>query len=80
MKALMDAEHSQSAVADLISVHSSTICREDGFIYREIAQLMDISVKTVETQIGRCLRTLRWLLVIYLPDLMLIYAIIHNLA
>jgi len=33
--------------------------KEDGFTYNEIAEILDISVKTVETQMGRALRYLR---------------------
>src|SRR5699024_9437308 len=33
--------------------------REDGLTYREIADILGISIKTVETQIGRSLKYLR---------------------
>ncbi len=33
--------------------------REEGLRYREIAELLKISIKTVETQMGRALKTLR---------------------
>ncbi|MBU1821119.1 MAG: LuxR C-terminal-related transcriptional regulator, partial [Bacteroidetes bacterium] len=33
--------------------------REEGLRYREIADLLNISIKTVETQMGRALKTLR---------------------
>lgn len=32
--------------------------RQNGLTYQEIAQILDISVKTVEIQIGRVLKTL----------------------
>jgi len=35
------------------------LSREDGLTYSEIASVLDISVKTVETQMGRSLKTLR---------------------
>lgn len=50
-----------------------TLSREDGLTYREIADVLDISVKTVETQMGRSLKTLRKLLSEYLPGLVLLY-------
>jgi RNA polymerase sigma-70 factor (ECF subfamily) len=40
--------------------------RQNGLTYQEIAQILDISVKTVEIQIGRALKTLRKLLTPYL--------------
>lgn len=36
-----------------------TLHREDGLIYREIAEVMDISIKTVESQMSRALDLLR---------------------
>lgn len=39
-----------------------TLSRDEGLTYNEIAEVLDISVKTVETQIGRSLKTLRKLL------------------
>ena len=36
-----------------------TLSREHGLTYREIAGVLDVSVKTVETQMGRALRALR---------------------
>jgi RNA polymerase sigma-70 factor, ECF subfamily len=36
-----------------------TLSREDGLSYPEIAEVLDLSVKTVETQIGRALKSLR---------------------
>lgn len=35
------------------------LSRENGLTYREIAETLNISIKTVETQIGRTLKTLR---------------------
>ncbi|MCW9708117.1 RNA polymerase sigma-70 factor [Fodinibius salsisoli] len=35
------------------------LSRYDGLTYKEIAEVLDISVKTVETQIGRALKKLR---------------------
>lgn len=49
------------------------LSREDGLTYREIADVLDISVKTVETQMGRSLKTLRKLLSDYLPGLVFLY-------
>ncbi|MBI2619175.1 MAG: RNA polymerase sigma-70 factor [Ignavibacteriales bacterium] len=43
--------------------------RVEGLTYAEIAQVLDLSTKTVETQMGRALKTLRRLLVHYLPTL-----------
>ena len=40
--------------------------RQDGLTYSEIADVLDISVKTVETQIGRALKILRKILKPYL--------------
>ena len=36
-----------------------TLSREDGLSYPEIAEVLDLSVKTVETQMGRALKSLR---------------------
>lgn len=54
------------------------LSREDGLTYREIAEVLDISVKTVETQMGRSLKTLRSLLSEYLPGLVLFYEQLQN--
>lgn len=43
-----------------------TMNREQGLTYAEIARVLGISVKTVETQMGRALRTLRTSLAPYL--------------
>lgn len=43
--------------------------RENGLTYREIAEVLDLSVKTVETQIGRSLKYLRDKLAPFLPIL-----------
>ncbi len=44
-----------------------TMSREQGLTYAEIARVLAISVKTVETQMGRALRSLRASLAQYLP-------------
>jgi len=44
-----------------------TLHREDGLTYKEIAEVMDISVKTVESQMTRALNILRERLNKYLP-------------
>jgi RNA polymerase sigma-70 factor (ECF subfamily) len=44
--------------------------RFDGLRYREIAHTLDISIKTVEVQMGRALKTLRRLLVQHYPLLL----------
>lgn len=44
-----------------------TLHREDGLTYREIAEVMDISIKTVESQMSRALDLLRARLRKYLP-------------
>ena len=43
--------------------------REDGLTYQEIAEVLSISVKTVETQMGRTLKFLRNYLSDFLPAL-----------
>lgn len=43
-----------------------TLHRQDGVTYAEIASLLDISVKTVEAQMGRALKILRRRLIHYL--------------
>ncbi len=53
--------------------------REDGLTYGEIADVMEISVKTVETQMGRSLKTLRKLLARYLPGLAVLTSNLQNL-
>ena len=53
--------------------------REDGLTYREIAEVMEISVKTVETQMGRSLKTLREHLSKYIPGLAFLYSHFQNL-
>jgi RNA polymerase sigma-70 factor, ECF subfamily len=40
--------------------------KEDGLTYSEISEILDISVKTVETQMGRAFRALRKDLVEYM--------------
>jgi len=44
------------------------LSRVHGLKYAEIAQVLDISIKTVETQMGRAIRTLRERLAPWLPD------------
>ena len=53
--------------------------REDGLTYREIAEVLEISVKTVETQMGRSLKTLREHLSKYIPGLAFLYSHFQNL-
>lgn len=50
--------------------------REEGLSYKEIAQTLDLSVKTVENQMGKALRILRSHL---LPYLTLIFALTFSL-
>ncbi len=45
--------------------------REDDLTYREIAEVLEISIKTVETQISRSLRHLRDKLAQFLPEKMI---------
>ncbi|MEX2403736.1 MAG: RNA polymerase sigma-70 factor [Balneolales bacterium] len=42
--------------------------REDGLTYQEIAEVLNISVKTVETQMGRSIKTIRQHLLECLPS------------
>lgn len=49
--------------------------REDGLTYREIAEVLDISVKTVETQMSRSLKFLRHKLADFLPVLLFFFVI-----
>ena len=44
-----------------------TMSREHDLTYREIAEALDISIKTVETQMGRALAAMRSALAPYLP-------------
>jgi RNA polymerase sigma-70 factor (ECF subfamily) len=46
--------------------------RQDGLTYREIADVLDISIKTVETQMSRSLKFLRCQLADFLPGLLFI--------
>lgn len=46
--------------------------REDELTYREIAEVLDISVKTVETQMSRSLKFLRYKLAEFLPVVILL--------
>ncbi|MBM4389115.1 MAG: hypothetical protein FJ088_15355 [Deltaproteobacteria bacterium] len=41
---------------------------EEGLTYREIAEVLDLSIKTVETQMGRALKTLRTRIAPYLSS------------
>ena len=61
------SEAVRSAIASLPDQRRTIflLSREDGLTYREIAEILDISVKTVETQMGRALATLRTLLAEY---------------
>ncbi len=45
-----------------------TLIREDGMKYKEVAKLLDISVKTVEVQMGRALAKLKNAIKSYLHD------------
>lgn len=56
------------------------LSRENGLTYCEIADFLDISVKTVETQMGRNFKKLRKYLFEYLPVLTVIYANFQNLV
>lgn len=69
------AEAIEDAIAQLPDRRQEIflLSREDGLTYREIAEVLDISVKTVETQMGRSLKTLRKLLSEYLPGLVFLY-------
>jgi RNA polymerase sigma-70 factor (ECF subfamily) len=49
------------------------LSRYDGLTYPQIAEKLDISVKTVENQMGKALKTLREELREYLPVLMLVF-------
>lgn len=53
-----------------IFIHS----RFDGFTYQQIAEKLDISVKTVENQMGKALKTLREELKDYLPWLIFFFS------
>jgi RNA polymerase sigma-70 factor (ECF subfamily) len=48
------------------------LSREHGLTYPEIAEALGISVKTVETQIGRAIRSLRLALTAYLSMIVLV--------
>lgn len=56
------------------------LSRNEGLKYKEIAEQLDISVKTVESQMGKALKFLREQLAEYLPSLILmcIYLIEKN--
>lgn len=57
-----------------------TLSREEGLTYKEIADVLNISVKTVETQMGRALKILREQLCDYLPGLMILTESIRNIV
>jgi RNA polymerase sigma-70 factor, ECF subfamily len=52
--------------------------RYDGMTYREIAENLGISVKTVENQMSKALKFLREELAEYLPFLLLLFNIMEN--
>lgn len=52
--------------------------REDGLTYKEIARVLDISIKTVETQMSRSLRFLRKCLADFLPAISMILPLIKE--
>ncbi len=66
-------EAAQQAIADLPPRCRDTyiLHRQEGFSYSEIANIMGVSLKTVETQISRALKLLREQLKDYLPLLSL---------
>lgn len=53
--------------------HIYKMSRNDGLTYREIASVLDISIKTVESHISKALRILRDRLVQYMPSLFITY-------
>lgn len=53
--------------------------REDGLTYAEIAGFLGISIKTVETQMGRALKVLRSRLSDFLPGLLLFSSLFNRL-
>jgi RNA polymerase sigma-70 factor (family 1) len=44
------------------------LVKEDGMKYREVAELLNISIKTVENQVGIALKKIHAAVAIYLPD------------
>lgn len=44
-----------------------TLCKDNGLKYKEIAEMLNISIKTVETQMGRALKKLQKGLAKYYP-------------
>jgi RNA polymerase sigma-70 factor (ECF subfamily) len=60
----------QRAVADLPERCREVfeLSRVHGLKYSEIAETLDISIKTVETQMGKALRVLRERLAVWLPE------------
>lgn len=74
-------EAAQNAIENLPdhTRHIYKMSRSEGFTYPEIAHILDISVKTVESHISRALRMLRKRLAAYLPALVgmtLLYGIV----
>lgn len=74
------AEAIEDAIAQLPGRRQEIflLSREDGLTYQEIADVLDISIKTVETQMGRSLKTLRKLLSDYLPGFVFLYEQFQN--
>lgn len=68
-KELMNAIHHAIALLPERCRLIFVLHRQHGMTYREIAKVLDISVKTVETQMGRALKALRQILRPYLPVL-----------
>jgi len=52
----------------LVAFQSFTFQKEEGFKYREVAELLDISVNTVENQMGKSLKRIRQAVEPYLSE------------